>query len=112
MWYIEGEVAAECWMGMRPYTKSGTGEVLQDGKSIAEVTYCINNWRLPEANPRSIAGRIEVPTKLSSSLLKAWRNERPLILHTNDLGADVTFHLSMWDTWRTFTRFRIEGKPT
>ena len=108
----QGKIAAGCWMGMRPYTKNGTGEVFQEGTSIAQVTYSINNWRRPDHVPRSIAGKIEVPTDLSLSLIRAWRDERPLILHMNDLEPSISIRLSMWDTWRTFTRFRIEGKTT
>jgi hypothetical protein len=97
---------------MRPYRKSGTGEVFQEGKSIAQVAYSLCKWRYPDDSPGSIAGKIEVPTESSLPLLKAWRDERPLILHMNDLGPSITFRLSMWDTWRTFTRFSIEGKTT
>jgi hypothetical protein len=99
-------------MGMHPHKKNGTGEVFQEGKSIAQVNYCFSRWRCPDDNPRSVAGRIEVPTELSLPLVKAWRDERSLILHTDDLGPSITFHLSMWDTWRTFTRFSIEGRTT
>jgi len=112
MWYIKAERVVNRWMGMHPYKKIGTGEVLQEGKSIARVNYSINRWRYPDDNPRSIAGKIEVPTELSIPLMKAWRDERSLTLETNDLGPRITFRLSMWDTWRTFTRFNIEGRTT
>lgn len=99
-------------MGVRPYTKNGIGEVFQEGKSIAQVTYSINRWRRPDDGPRSVAGKIEVPTESSLSLMKAWRDERPLILHMNGPEPRISFRLSMWDTYRTFTRFRIEGRTT
>jgi hypothetical protein len=112
MWYIKAQIAVARWMRMHPYKKNGTGVVFQEGKSIAQVNYYFSRWRCPDDSPRSIAGKIEVPTELSLPLLKAWRDERPLILHMNDLEPSITFRLSMWDTWRTFTRFRIEGKTT
>jgi len=112
MWYIKAETAVNRWMGMHPYKKNGTGEVFQEGKSIAQVNYCFGRWRCPDDGPRSIAGKIEVPTGLSSLLMKAWRDERSLILQTNDLGPSITFRLSMGDTWRAFTRFSIEGRTT
>ena len=99
-------------MGMRPYTKIGTGEVFQEGKIIAQVNYSISRCRYPDDSPRSVAGKIEVLTELSLPLMKAWRDERPLILHMNDLEPGITFRLSMWHTWRTFTRFSIEGTTT
>jgi len=99
-------------MGMRPHKKNGTGEVFQEGKIIAQVNYHFSRWQCPDDRPRSVAGKIEVPTELSSPLIKAWRDERPLTLQTNDLGPSITFRLSMWDTWRTFTRFSIEGRTT
>ena len=112
MWYIKAQIAVDRWMRMHPYKKNGTGEVFQEGKSIAQVNYYFSRWRCSDDSPRSIAGTIEVPTELSLPLLKAWRDERPLILRMNDLEPSITFRLSMWDTWRTFTRFRIEGKTT
>jgi hypothetical protein len=54
---------------MHPYKKNGTGVVFQEGKSIAQVNYSINRWPCPDDNPRSIAGKIEVPTELSLPLL-------------------------------------------
>ena len=110
MWYIKAQIAVARWMRMHPYKKNGTGEVFQEGKSIAQVNYSISRWRYPDNSPRSVAGRIEVPTELSSPLVKAWRDERSLILQANDLGPSIAFRVSMWDTWRTFTRFSIEGR--
>ena len=110
MWYIKAQIAVDRWMRMHPYKKNGTGEVFQEGKSIAQVNYSISRWRYPDDSPRSVAGKIEVPTDLSLPLVKAWRDERSLTLRTNDLGPSITFRLSMWDTWRTFTRFSIEGR--
>jgi len=112
MWYIKAQIAVDRWMRMHPYNKSGTGEVFQEGKIIAQVNYSISRWRHPDDSPRSVAGRIEVPTELSAPLVKAWRDERSLILQAEDLGPSITFRLSMWDTWRTFTRFSIEGRTT
>ena len=112
MWYIKAEIAVNRWMGMHPYKKSGAGEVFQEGKSIARVSYSINRWRCPDDSPQSIAGKIELPTDMSLPLKKAWRDERSLILQAKDLGPSITFRLSMWDTWRTFTRFSIEGRTT
>ena len=110
MWYIMAEIAVNRWMGMHPHKKSGTGEVFQEGKIIAQVNYSISRWRCPDDNPQSIAGKIELPTEMSLPLKKAWRDERSLTLQANDLGPTITFRLSMWDTWRTFTRFNIEGR--
>jgi len=97
---------------MHPHKKNGTGEVFQEGKSIAQVNYSISRWRYPDDSPRSVAGKIVVQTDLSLPLVKAWRDERSLTLRTNDIGPSITFRLSMWDTWRTFTRFNIEGTTT